>query len=146
MKNDGLEELFLDSNVIGDIGANAIARLVHPAGATQLRTISVRSNRITDVGAKRILDNVKNNGGILEIDLAHNPISQSILNQLKAKLDTNCCTYLRAMVKNREDSICLKNAATRGCYNTASQLADKIRAYYEPRVECCKRFKMNRCL
>jgi len=96
------QELYLDSNVIGDIGASAIARMLLPSKATLLRTISVRSNRITNVGGKLILDSIKKNNGILEVDLAENAISESILAQISTKLDQNCCSYLYFTVLFRE--------------------------------------------
>jgi len=147
MTNDGLEEIFLDSNVIGDIGASAIARMLHPSKATLLRTISIRSNRITDIGAQQILDNIQKNDGLLEIDLAENSISTDILTKIKTKLDENCCKYLYFMVLFREEGICQAQIPIQSsCFNGAKLLAEKIRDHYKPRTECCKRVKFNRCL
>ena len=147
MTNDGLEELFLDSNVIGDIGASAIARMLHPSKATLVRRVSLRSNRITDVGAKQILNNIQTNNGILELDLALNPISPSILAPIKAKLDANCCVFLYFMIKHREEDICREAIPIKKkCIDDAKTLATTIRNHYEPDQRCCERVKMNRCI
>jgi len=147
LTNNGLEEIYLDSNVIGDIGAQAISNLLDPKAATLLRTISIVSNRITDVGATAILEKMAKNTGLLSLNMDANPISASIMSQITAKLEKNCCAYLYTMVLYREEDLCsTMEELTKGCFDNAKILAQTIMDYYEPQVQCCARVRMNRCL
>ena len=67
LENNGLEELYLDSNVMGDEGAFHIAKLLNFDGAPLLKILSLQSNRITDAGAEKLLESVNNNGNILAL-------------------------------------------------------------------------------
>jgi len=98
----GVEELYMDSNVIGDEGAIAFANMLTSVGvSTTIKILSLESNRITDKGALALLAGLENAVHVQELKLASNPISPSILHHLHLKLEVHCCAKLEEYIQNR---------------------------------------------
>ena len=140
----GLEVLYLDSNVIGDFGAQAVAELIKPnpqgfVEATLLRLISLQSNRITDVGAQALLDALDKNGNILSLNLERNfMISPPLMEAIRLRLEKNCCVHLYYTIRERR--IDAGNSVLK-----STEEATEIRDYYEVRTQCCVRISWERC-
>lgn len=145
MANEGLRELYLDSNVIGDIGAQAIAGMLHPTRGSLMQIVSLRSNRITDVGGQALLDAIQINNALLELHLDQNPISPGIISAIKAKLNANCCENLFSYVRYREEDVCVEQTMV-PCPDKARADAHMIVDHYKYDGRCCERIAMNRCL
>ena len=118
--------------------------------------ISLKSNRITDEGAKELLVSVLANPIIHEVKLDLNPIEdQTIVARIKHKLNENCCKALRFMIDYRENQVCLQTpdedtGEIKPCAPKAAAMADQIRNYYHAefqvgRAGCCERLSMVRC-
>jgi len=155
LSNNGLQMLYVDANVIGDLGAQAISELIMPVGtdvygsilfsapAQLLNVISLRSNRITDKGATILLDAISKASwaglkNIRALMLDDNPISPGILNQIRLKLEINCCSQLYSIIFNRRMDATLNEGASKF-------EANEIREYYRVREMCCQRIKWDSC-
>merc|ERR1711871_1371579 len=144
MNNDGIENLYLDSNVIGDLGAKAIAELIGPNNAgfvmgTLMRIISLRSNRITDVGATALLAALNNNGNLLALMLEGNNIRPQLMESIRLRLDSNCCSFL-------ENTIRMRRQDQGASPSDAEREAFEIREFYRVKSMCCERVGWERCV
>ena len=141
---DGLEILYLDSNVIGDFGAEAIAELIapNPQGFVEgslLKLVSLQSNRITDKGAQALYDALQNNGNILSLNWGRNFMnSPSLMEAIRLRLEKNCCISLYYSVRK------LRIDAGVSVYSATVE-AQEIKDYYEARTQCCERITWERC-
>lgn len=142
----GLTELYLDANVLGDVGAGAVADLIRHAGL--LRVLSLQANRITDVGATRIKDAVMTTGSLISLNLIENEISKPILDTIATKLEGNCCRVLDTELFYRCQIPCDVEANARGtvCKKNCKQEAAAIQSVYKVAGKCCERLKMTRCV
>jgi len=102
-----MEEVYFDSNVLGDEGAIEAAQLLHDPDS-KLRILSLRSNKISDEGAKQLLYGLQAQAllpsavKLLALFLDWNDaIKDLTLVQIRSILEKNCCFYLTTILYNQ---------------------------------------------
>ena len=97
------ETINLDFNFIGDCGADVLATVL-ARSSSQLTSISLRYNRISDAGAKRLLQALEQRlqqglPPVTILDLTGNPISDDLQAQLSHRLECHAKVKLTASGK-----------------------------------------------
>ena len=80
-----LEKLYLNGNIIGNAGCETIATLLRDP-ISNLHTLNLTSNGITDEGAVTLANGLANNTKLRELYLYNNPINQSSVDIFKKLL------------------------------------------------------------
>eukprot|EP00455_Lapot_gusevi_P004360 TRINITY_DN11806_c0_g1_i4.p1 TRINITY_DN11806_c0_g1~~TRINITY_DN11806_c0_g1_i4.p1 ORF type:complete len:491 (-),score=36.61 TRINITY_DN11806_c0_g1_i4:90-1562(-) len=101
-----LTALNLNNNLIGSVGLSELAVLLDKPWC-QLRILSLKANHITSTGLRAFATAVRQNSGLVELDLTENPLNDQGLDALYQALQVN-----QSVKKTQFDvEVCLQETA-----------------------------------